>query len=178
MGDVCDGDADGDDVPNDEDCAPLNADVYTGAPCDDGNPETMNDAIQDDCSCIGIAIEIDTDGDGIPDSIDNCPTIVNPSQGDIDMDGVGNLCDDDIDGDSVLNEDDCAPRNAALYFGAPCDDGNFSTINDMIQEDCTCMGTILDLDSDQDGIPNSQDNCPHSQPKSRRLGHGWNRGCL
>ena len=35
----------------------------------------------------------DTDGDGIPDSIDNCPTVANPDQRDTDGDGIGDACD-------------------------------------------------------------------------------------
>ena len=35
----------------------------------------------------------DTDGDGIPNNTDNCPTAVNPTQTDTDGDGLGNACD-------------------------------------------------------------------------------------
>lgn len=35
----------------------------------------------------------DTDGDGVPDSIDNCPTVANPDQRDTDGDGIGDACD-------------------------------------------------------------------------------------
>jgi uncharacterized repeat protein (TIGR01451 family) len=43
----------------------------------------------------GVAITpvIDTDRDGIPDDVDNCPTVANPSQVDTDADGLGDLCD-------------------------------------------------------------------------------------
>lgn len=34
----------------------------------------------------------DSDGDGIPDHLDNCPDVPNPGQQDIDRNGVGTLC--------------------------------------------------------------------------------------
>lgn len=38
-------------------------------------------------------VKIDSDGDGIADSLDNCPTMWNPGQEDADNDDVGNVCD-------------------------------------------------------------------------------------
>ena len=38
----------------------------------------------------------DTDNDGVPDDIDNCPDVANPNQSDDDMDGIGNYCDPDF----------------------------------------------------------------------------------
>jgi len=58
----------------------------------------------------------DTDGDGIPDATDNCPTVPNPTQTDTDGDGIGDACDTggggsgapDADGDGVPDDrDDC-----------------------------------------------------------------------
>ena len=36
---------------------------------------------------------VDTDGDGVPDATDNCPTVSNPDQADFDSDGLGDACD-------------------------------------------------------------------------------------
>ncbi|MGE5186973.1 MAG: thrombospondin type 3 repeat-containing protein [Acidobacteriota bacterium] len=35
----------------------------------------------------------DEDGDGVPDTADNCPQLANPDQADLDGDGVGDTCD-------------------------------------------------------------------------------------
>jgi hypothetical protein len=36
----------------------------------------------------------DEDGDGVCDDVDNCPTVANSDQADLDADGQGNVCDD------------------------------------------------------------------------------------
>jgi len=45
----------------------------------------------------------DSDGDGVADAADNCPSMANADQADLDGDGTGNACDEDIDGDGLSN---------------------------------------------------------------------------
>ncbi|MEW6157844.1 MAG: thrombospondin type 3 repeat-containing protein [Verrucomicrobiota bacterium] len=40
-------------------------------------------------------VAFDSDGDGIMDELDTCPSIANPDQSDIDEDGIGDECDND-----------------------------------------------------------------------------------
>ena len=48
----------------------------------------------------------DVDNDGIPIERDLCPYIKDIAQADMDMDGVGDFCDGDIDGDGISNIDE------------------------------------------------------------------------
>jgi imidazolonepropionase-like amidohydrolase len=98
-------------VPDDEPSCVPSRDEYPDGPTDD-----------------------DQDGDGIPDDLDNCPSVFNPifnvafpiweEQPDFDMDGLGDVC-------------DACPSNAGDVCEGPDPD-----------------------DSDGDGVTNEQDNCP------------------
>jgi hypothetical protein len=72
----------------------------------------------------------DVDGDGIPDTSDDCPTVADPAQHDEDGDGIGNVCDNcpatpnptqaNGDGDGVGDACDPEPSAAdhiALFEG-------------------------------------------------------------
>lgn len=54
--------------------------------------------------------------------------------------------------------DDCNDDDAAIFPGAPCDDANACTVNDVLDGTCSCAGTFQD--SDADGICDAEDDCP------------------
>jgi len=54
-------------------------------------------------------VPVDTDGDGVTDTTDNCPDVANANQRDTDADGEGDACDGDDDADQVPDEDDNCP---------------------------------------------------------------------
>ena len=56
---------------------------------------------------------LDTDRDGILDTLDNCPLRENLNNKDIDGDGLGNACDADDDNDGVLDENDPFPLDGS-----------------------------------------------------------------
>jgi hypothetical protein len=55
-------------------------------------------------------IQADTDADGILDTIDNCPSVPNPDQKDVNGNGVGDAC-EDFDVDGVPNYLDNCPND-------------------------------------------------------------------
>jgi len=67
----------------------------------------------------------DADGDGVPDSVDNCLDVANPAQTDSDSDGFGNLCDGDFDNNGTVSPVDTVSYNQALMNFFP--PGNGST---------------------------------------------------
>lgn len=63
--------------------------------------------------------ETDSDGDGFPDSRDNCINVSNPDQRDSDGDGYGDACDADVNNDGLVNSLDLAAVKAAFGKRAP-----------------------------------------------------------
>ncbi|MBC7699133.1 MAG: thrombospondin type 3 repeat-containing protein [Massilia sp.] len=60
-------------------------------------------ASPDGASTQAAVIETDSDGDGVPDSSDNCVAVPNKEQQDTDGDGYGNACDADLNNDGFVN---------------------------------------------------------------------------
>lgn len=60
-------------------------------------------------ACLPCGGEGDVDGDGYCRVEDNCPSVPNPDQADLDGDGIGDACDPDDDGDGVPDAEDNCP---------------------------------------------------------------------
>ena len=91
----------------------------------------------------------DSDGDGISDGADNCPTVANPDQANNDGDSMGDVCDADDDNDGVADAADNCSRN----FNAD----QVDTDGDGVGDACDPTPTG---DADHDGVDNAIDNCP------------------
>lgn len=97
------------------------------------------------------ALDIDSDGDGIPDGCDNCPATANANQVDADLDGRGDVCDlcpnerfDDADGDGFCASVDVCPLDPANDADADGVCGNI--------DNCATVANASQLDTDGDGI--------------------------
>jgi PKD repeat protein len=117
-----------------------------------GNPQSMGPAaggVQDGTDAT--QGQSDFDGDGVPNAIDNCPSVSNADQT-IDFydagrnpSGLGNACNPDLDNDGIANAVDNCPTTQSTNLADFDSDG---------------MGDACDPDVDGDGVGNTSDDCP------------------
>ena len=166
-------DTDGDGYPDEVDlCPDVNAVTGTdldgnlligdfGCPVGDDDFDGVIDSLEEDS-------DSDGDGDGMNDSQDLCPDLhgsklfLGCPLGDFDHDGIPDS-EEDSDYDGIPDSEDICPTASGRYFltdmsyqitesGCPFGDNNFNGIIDVIE-------LSSDLDSDGDGVVNSDDDC-------------------
>jgi len=145
-------------VANNTDCNDSDPSVNPGATEIPGNGK------DDDCNPATPDVPaVDSDGDGVYDASDNCPTVYNPTQviptwyRDADSDTFGDpgnttsACTQPAG--YVTNNTDCDDTDASIHPGAT---------EDCDRTDNNCNGTIDEgcPDADGDGITDTIDNCP------------------
>jgi hypothetical protein len=98
---------------------------------------------------------IDVDGDGVPNDIDNCPLVPNPTQIDGDGDGAGEPCDNCPADPNPLQEDTDGDDQ-----GNSCDfDDDDDGVSDA-SDNCTLADNTDQTDSDVDAVGDACDPCP------------------
>jgi hypothetical protein len=140
-----------------------------------------------DAFVVKIADEPDSDGDGVADPVDNCPTTINSDQAETDGDGLGDVCDNcmdtpnsdqsDRDGDGIGDACDRCPDNADQTdtdldgVADACDNCATTANPGQADSDADGFGDVCDnciaapnpdqVDTDADGIGDACDTCPH-----------------
>jgi hypothetical protein len=132
---------------------------------------------------------VDSDNDGWENNIDNCPEDSNSDQADLDKDGMGDLCDQDADGDGQSNDDEEACGSDPLDKTSLSPDLDEDMLPNCVDDDDdgdgqtdtdeeTCGSDPLDAtsispdfdaenapdcvdpDDDNDGVVDEADSCP------------------
>ncbi len=151
-------DTDNDDVSDDEDNCPLDANT---------------DQADEDFNGIGDACETtqsnDSDGDGVEDALDNCPNTHNTDQADSDENGVGDACDgtqssQDSDQDGVNDDLDPFPYDDSET--ADSDEDGLGDNQDDFPNDASEQ-----FDTDGDGVGDNSDLCPLVASATQGVNH-------
>ena len=123
---------------------------------------------------------VDSDGDGVADSVDNCTAMPNSSatpghlmsQQDTDKDGFGNRCDADFNNNGVVNGQDTALYNECL--GAVGNAGGAGAAKGL----ATASGVSCEnMDLNDNGVVNGQDSALFNQLKQAEKPGPSGHGC-
>jgi outer membrane protein OmpA-like peptidoglycan-associated protein len=107
---------------------------------------------------VPVVVPIDSDHDGVPDSLDACPNAAGPAE----LKGCP-----DSDGDGIPDKDDKCPDKKGLprYNGCPIPDSDGDGINDE-EDKCPLVAGVKRYngcpipDRDNDGVNDEEDKCP------------------
>jgi len=137
--------------------------VLPGNPCDDLNPETINDALNSDCVCVGEEPPLSgctqpTACNYNPDAITDDGSCISP--GNPCNDGNEETVNDLLGADCICsgiilgctevgacnyNENATFDDQSCIYQGDICDDNNPTTENDTYNQECLCEGNTIDI---------------------------------
>ena len=156
------GDNDNDGVCADIDCDDNDATIgASGSSCDDGNPASIGEAIQDDCTCkTHPCIDLDLIDDTVL-----CSPFIEYVCGCDNITYQSSCIAQYVFGVPAWTDGPCNNLcpNLNLTIGSPCDDGNSNTINDLVDANCNCIGTQIGPcdnnggDTDNDGVCADED---------------------
>ena len=132
-------DSDGDGFPNEEDSFPDDACAHT-----DTDGDGLPDTIEEDCQT-DLQEDNDDDGDGLSDLLDAFP-LDSSEWSDLDGDGIGDNADTDDDDDGVPDSVDAFPNDGS----------------ETVDLDGDGIGDNADTDDDGDGINDSSDLFPRN----------------
>jgi len=113
------------------------------------NLDSDNDGVPvplDNCPVTPNPDQADTDLDTIGDACDNCPTVVNLDQADANNDGVGDVCIDQDEDGVFIPEDNCP-----LVPNADQADADGDTLGDVC-DNCAALSNPDQADLDDDGV--------------------------
>jgi hypothetical protein len=116
-------------------------------------------AVTDFIDAIALSLS-DGDEDGVTNDLDNCQDVATADQADLDQDGKGDVCDADIDGDGVANEDDDFPKDATETQDS--DQDGVGDVRDAFDDDPNEFE-----DTDGDGVGDNADAFPDDSAETQ-----------
>lgn len=128
----------------------------------DGRPDSL-----DNCPFVYNPTQTDTDGDAVGDACDNCPLVINPSQSDIDGDGIGDACDNCPKVSNPTQADADADGvgdlcdNCVNTYNPPQTDMDGDGVGDKC-DNCPTVSNPAQIDADGDLLGDLCDNCPNA----------------
>ncbi|MCX5800201.1 MAG: thrombospondin type 3 repeat-containing protein [Candidatus Eisenbacteria bacterium] len=133
-------DADGDGIPDAQDLCPTEREDFDGFQDEDGCPDP------------------DNDNDGVPDLVDKCPNQPEDLDGFQDSDGCPDF---DNDRDGIVDSLDRCPDQPGSTANGGCPDSIGEVKPEQpVQPAEMKPAPAKEVDSDNDGVPDSRDKCP------------------